>query len=380
MRQASTICASILALAPLASSCFAAGFDAPYVMRDAAGKLESWTLEGDAGGLRKQVKPLPAGGTITVPAVGTLPAFTVKLRPPAENAPDEVKAGATSPIFVVADTHGEFEILAQMLIKHRVIDKQLRWSFGRGQLVFLGDVFDRGAHQTEILWLIYSLEAEARKARGAVHFVLGNHESMVLLGDLRYLNPKYAEAASALGVSSYRELFGVGSVLGQWLRSKPAVLKLNDLLCLHGGISGELVDRGLTLAQVNATLRAVLDDPAAASLDRERAGFLLGPEGPLWYRGYFADRSGAAAASADDIGKIRQHFGVGRIFVGHTTVPTMTPLYDGQVIAVQVYPKRAEDGAVTFEALLIRNGSLLRAKPDGSTEALIPGATGRALK
>jgi hypothetical protein len=375
MRRLSSLSsgAGVLALALFISiPGLAAEFDAPYVMRDTSGKLESWTLEGGAEGLRKQVIPVPPGGTITVPAVGSLPSFTVKLRPPAENAVDELKVAATAPIFVVADTHGEFEILAQMLIRHRVIDSNLRWSFGRGQLVFLGDVFDRGAHQTEILWLIYSLEAEARRTRGAVHFVLGNHESMVLLGDLRYLNPKYAQAATTLGVGSYRELFGVESVLGQWLRSKPAVLKINDLLCLHGGISAELVDRGLTLAQTNATLRAVLNDPDAPELDRERAGFLLGPNGPLWYRGYFAGHSGASAASADDIGRIRQHFGVGRILVGHTTVPTMTPLYEGQVIAVQVYPKRAENGVVTFEALLIRDGKLLRAKPDGSSEPLMP--------
>ena len=363
--------ACVLALALLISiPGLAAEFDAPYVMRDANGKLESWTLEESAEGLRKRVTPVAAGGSITVPAVGSLPSFAVKLRPPAENAADEARVAATAPNFVVADTHGEFEILAQMLIRHRVIDDRLRWSFGRGQLVFLGDVFDRGAHQTEILWLIYSLEAEARKARGAVHFVLGNHESMVLLGDLRYLNPKYAQAAAAFGVGSYRELFGVNSVLGQWLRSRPAVFKLNDLLCLHGGISPELVDRGLTLPQVNSTLRAVLHDPGAADLDRERAGFLLGQNGPLWYRGYFAEHAGASVASAEDIGRIRQHYGVGRILVGHTTVPTMTPLYGGQVIAVQVYPKRSEDGAVTFEALLIRNGKLLRAKPDGSSEPL----------
>jgi hypothetical protein len=364
--------AGVLALALLISTGLAADFDAPYVMRDANGKFESWTLGETAEGPRKRVTPVAAGGSITVPAVGSLPSFAVKLRPPAENGADDVRVTATAPIFVVADTHGEFEILAQVLIRHRVIDDQLRWSFGRGQLVFLGDVFDRGAHQTEILWLIYSLEAGARKARGAVHFVLGNHESMVLLGDLRYLNPKYAQAATLLGVGSYRELFGVDSVLGQWLRGRPALLKLNDLLCVHGGISPELVDRGLTLAQANATLRAVLNDPGAADLDRERAGFLLGQNGPLWYRGYFAGQAGASAAAADDIGRIRQHFGVGRILVGHTTVSTMTPLYGGQVIAVQVYPRRAANGAVTFEALLIRNGKLLRAKPDGSTEPLLP--------
>ena len=89
----------------------------------------------------------------------------MKLRPPAEPTADVVTVAAEQPIFIVADTHGEFEILAEMLQKHGVLDETLRWKFGRGHLVVLGDVFDRGPHQTEILWLLYELEAQARKAR-----------------------------------------------------------------------------------------------------------------------------------------------------------------------------------------------------------------------
>ena len=65
----------------------------------------------------------------------------------------------------------------------------------------LGDVFDRGPNHLEILWLLYQLEAEAARAGGGVHLVLGNHEAMVLNGDLRYLNAKYADTARVLGKS-----------------------------------------------------------------------------------------------------------------------------------------------------------------------------------
>jgi len=49
--------------------------------------------------------------------------------------------------------------------------------------------------------------------------------------------------------------------------------------------------------------------------------------------------------------------------VGHTRVPTITPLYQGRVIAVQVYPKLDSFGNPIFEALLIRDGVRLRALP-----------------
>jgi len=351
----------------------AADVDGPYVMRSATGGLESWSVETAADGPHKRVQALGANASVTIPAVDTLPSFTAKLRGPAEVAPDEVTVSARSPLFVVADTHGEFAILALMLQKHRVVDAKLHWSFGRGHLVILGDVFDRGAHQTEILWLIYALEAEARKSGGGVHLVLGNHEAMALHGDLRYLNPKYRLTAQVLGVSSYEQLFSADSVLGQWLRTKPAMIKVNDLLCLHGGVSKELIERGLTLSQVNSTIRAILDERAFISRDEiGRAEFLSGQSGPLWYRGYFAGDWGPAEATADDIRRIREYFGVSRILVGHTRVPTITPLYAGEVIAVQVYPQRDADAVVHFEALLIRDGRLWRAKPGGEIEALLP--------
>lgn len=345
--------------------------DGPYVMRGGESRWEAWFVEVTSDGPGKRVQPLWATATLTVPAVGTAPAFDVKLRNPADISPDIVSTSVNAPLFVVADTHGEFEILADMLQKYGIVDRKLKWKFGRGHLVLLGDVFDRGANQTEILWLIYQLEADAHKAGGGVHLVLGNHETMVLRGDLRYLNPKYPKTAEVVGVASYTELFYAESVLGQWLRTKPAVLKINDLLCVHGGISRALIDRKLTLADINTTVREVLGGTVPdTDADRERADFVMKSLGPLWYRGYFTEQTDFPTATMDDIDRIWEHFGVSKILVGHTAVPTITPLYDGKVIAVHVYPSRNEAGQVIFESLLIRNGILFRAKPDGSTQPL----------
>ena len=232
-------------------------------------------------------------------------------------------------------------------------------------------MFDRGAHQTEILWLLYELEAQSRKAGGAVYLVLGNHETMVLRGDLRYLHVKYRATAQLLEVASYSQLFDGGSVLGQWLRSKPAVLRLNEYLCLHGGISPALVDRKFSLTDINSAIRAVLmgREPAAGAAS-DRAEFLFGESGPLWYRGYFPEESAGATATTADIDGIRKYFGASTLLVGHTRVPTITPLYDRRVYAVQVYPRLDAFGNAIFEALLIRDGKFFKALPDGRTEPL----------
>jgi hypothetical protein len=175
---------------------------------------------------------------------------------------------------------------------------------------------------------------------------------MALRGDGRYLNPKYVETARVLGVPAYAALFSADSVLGQWLRSRPVVMKVNGLLCLHGGISRALLDQKLSLAQVNGTVRHWLGGAMSAD-ESARADFLTTTLGPLWYRGYFADRNDFSGATMADVDLALAQYGVTRILVGHTIVPTITPLFDGKVIAVQVYPKREPDG-VHFESLLIR--------------------------
>ena len=363
----------VLALAALRVAT-ATEADGPYVVRNAAGRLEAWSVVVTAEGARRRAAPVAVGDKLFVAAVGSLPAFAVQLRAPEPDAPDTVRGDARQPLFVVADTHGEFQILADMLMKHGIVDSALQWKFGRGRLVFLGDVFDRGAHQLEILWLIYGLEAQARNAGGAVYFVLGNHETMNLLYDLRYMNAKYRETEALLG-HPYPELFDKRSVLGQWLRSKPAVLKLGSLLCVHGGISPALLTGNYALPEINQRVREVLnagDKVPDADYKVQRSVFLFSTDGPLWYRGYFPAEASGALATAEDIDRIRTYFGVERILVGHTKVPTITPLYDGKVIAVQVYPGHDSFGNEIFEALLIRDGVLLRAHPDGRTERLLP--------
>jgi hypothetical protein len=343
--------------------------DGPYVTAATNGAWVSRWVEGDDRSPQAVEKAVRVGDEVTVKAVGDVPAFKVKLRAPASNSLDEVRLPADSRLFVMADTHGEYQIAVELLTSQKVIDSQLRWSFGKGHLAVLGDMFDRGPNHTEILWLLYKLEAEAKRAGGAVHVMIGNHESMALGGDERYLHPKYLKARDALHADGYASLWSEQTLLGQWLRTKAAVMKIGDYLCLHGGLSREVVERELSLAMMNQSVRGSLGD-------RQPDGFVMSPNGPLWYRGYFpeaARTSGSAPATSADVAKVLAFYKAKAIFVGHTIVPTVMPLYDGRVIAVQVYPhKDTATARDEMQGLLVQKGAFFRARIDGSTEPLIP--------
>src|SRR5688572_15179968 len=109
----------------LACACAAAAVpDGPYVVRDASGGWQALSVMVTPEGERRVSQTVKPRGEIIVPAVGGIPAFAVKLRDVAKPAPDAVKVSAKVPWFVVADTHGEYDILVPHLLKHGIVDDQ----------------------------------------------------------------------------------------------------------------------------------------------------------------------------------------------------------------------------------------------------------------
>lgn len=319
-------------------------------------------------------------GRVRISALGDIPAFEVPLRPLVEPATqDSLPLRTDQSLLVLADTHGQFGIVVEFLKRQGVIDANLNWAFGDGQMVVTGDMFDRGPHQLEILWLFYKLEAEAQAAGGALHVLLGNHEAMVLRDDLRYLHDRYPEVARILGAERYSQLFTPETLLGDWLRSKRAVLKLDDMLFLHGGISPQVVDAGLSLTDLNTGLRRALETPVArrSELDAQTA-LIAGNLGPTWFRGYFPDqaRVDRPYVPPSEVERSLEYFGVSRIFVGHTIMPQVTPLYEGKVIAVQVYPRYdSQSGEPILEGALRDQGRWFRVNAQGERHLLQLGKT-----
>ena len=341
--------------------------EGPYVF----GTANDWRARSiNATGETTEVEV--ANGRVHVAPVDGIAGFEVKLRAPPQAAPSSERLTEDTPLFVVADTHGEYAILIALLKAQRIVDERLHWSFGNGHLAISGDMLDRGPRQLEILWLLYKLEAEAQAAGGRVHVLIGNHEALVLRGDQRYLHPRYPGVAKRLGVSGYSQLLGGDTVLGAWLRSRPAMLKLGDLLIVHGGVSAELAASDLDLDEINAISRRYLDiQHTTRAPEGSREALVVGADGPLWYRGYFPIHGEPPAATNAEVAASLNRFGVSRILVGHTAVESVLPLYDGKVIAVQVYPHiDAASGLPVLEGAMRLGGTWYRATAQGKQSLL----------
>ena len=136
----------------------------------------------------------------------------------------------------MGDVHREYDRLLGLLGNAGLVDPEGQWVGGRSHVVFLGDIFDRGADVTRTFWFLYGLERQARTAGGGAHLVLGNHETMIFTHDLRYVYQKEQLIAN-LHSASYPELYDIRhSVLGRWMAGRPVLMKVNEILLAHGGV------------------------------------------------------------------------------------------------------------------------------------------------
>lgn len=269
------------------------------------------------------------------------------------------------PIFVLGDIHGQYDRMLKNLLNHGVINKQLKWNWGKGHLVFVGDIFDRGNKVTETLWLIYRLEQEAEKAGGQVHITFGNHELMVLNKDNRYIARDYKHLCNNLGLD-YDALFHPNSVLGEWLRSKNSMTKINDILFVHGGISKKQVESGMTPEQVNALMRQYLLAGSNAENEEEYTQ-ILKSFGPFWYRGYFMDRSKYKKITENELDNILEKLNVSRIVVGHTENEILSASFNGKIIDVNI---PLADDSIPNQALLIEKGKFYHLSENNNRKLL----------
>jgi len=249
-------------------------------------------------------------------------------------------------IAAISDIHGQHKILVNILTANRIIDEELNWAFGDGHFVIAGDIFDRGAEVLDALWLIYKLEKQAQRAGGKVHYLLGNHEYMVLHGNLKWLNGAYHQTAKLLG-TEYQQLFNEQTILGAWLRSKSTIVKINDAIYVHGGVSKEFLSHHYNLETINDLYRKSIDMTPHEIENSIEFSVLHDKSSPIWYRGYFKTFIGEALTN-DEITEVLSLLQVDKIIVGHTTGKEVTRLINGEVYAIDSGIKWGATGDILF--------------------------------
>ncbi|MBM3305141.1 MAG: hypothetical protein FJY79_04220 [Candidatus Aminicenantes bacterium] len=270
----------------------------------------------------------------------------------------------------VGDLHGDYDRFVFILTHPEVAvaDSDLRWAAGKTHLVQLGDVLDRGPDAKKIFDLLMRLEKEAETAGGMLHFLIGNHEEMNITGIAldypQYITPEQFVSFLPDDVRKVREKAYIASLprdrrrqaeaggldlgtddrlraywqrisredpearrayvnhfnetYGKWITGKNTVIKINDVIYTHGGIS-EAFSKW-PLREINTVVRAELDvfrgmmknpRPTAKAF---KPRIVYSDDSPLWFRGLATKNDAAAEAEID---RVLANLGARAIVVGH---------------------------------------------------------------
>ena len=205
---------------------------------------------------------------------------------------DDWRVDNVDRVVAISDVHGAYDAMVETLRNVDILDDELSWGGGTSHLVIVGDLLDRGPHSRDAMDLLMRLEEEAQSAGGRVHVLIGNHESMNMIGDLRYVskdeyaafareetpemrerwlaawaerNNSDAETSRArfdtefpAGYFALRNAFSAEGKYGKWLLSKNVVAVINGTAFVHGGLPPELAEIGL--AGINEGLKQEMAD------------------------------------------------------------------------------------------------------------------------
>ena len=271
-----------------------------------------------------------------------------------------------SRIVAVGDLHGDYSAWSDIARAAGLVGPGGQWTGGRTTFVQVGDVVDRGPDSLKIIRELMRLQKEARKAGGRVIVLVGNHEAMNIVGDLRYVTPgefaafrtrdsaelreRLYEAKKAEIEASYkakdpsltpaaiREMWiketppgwvehrlawAPDGEIGRWVIGNPAVVQVAGNLFVHGGLSAEYST--VRIAELN---RRVAD--ALRATEQSPDSIINSPLGPLWYRGLVTRDATATEIPAgaegtpprpsvdQELATVLGAYGARRIIVGHT--------------------------------------------------------------
>lgn len=277
-------------------------------------------------------------------------------------------------IVAVGDLHGDLAKARDALKLAGVLssDGQDTWTGQETVLVQLGDILDRGEDEIAILSLLRSLQIQAKEHGGAVFQVNGNHETMNVEGDFRYVDSggfdecsdfleylndcehnwedafaSWAEVSESWkqerkvsqsswgpwnlvkrqkGVIARSILLRPGGPLASELARHPVVLKVDDWVFCHGGLLPHHVTYGIE--RINHEVSKWMINVNEDDNDESQIPFIAtrGYDSVVWNRLYSRDTSDLEDYNIEQIQSVLdttlQVLGAKAMVVGHTPQTT----------------------------------------------------------
>lgn len=244
-------------------------------------------------------------------------------------------------IIVIGDLHGDWDITIRSLKLAKLIDDNLNWIGKNSIVVQIGDQIDRcrdsfkGCEIPEstindensdlkILLFLTKLDIQAQKVNGRVFSLIGNHEIMNVIGDLRYVSYQGLKAYQNNNnnlMKGRRDLFKKGGKVATFLaETRLGVLIIGNNLFVHGGLVKELALK-YSLEDINSILRMFLIN---LTVDENKLKDIISnPKiSPFWVRKFGNIKPNIMTSENEicqnDVLPTLQHLKLNKMIIGHT--------------------------------------------------------------
>lgn len=303
-------------------------------------------------------------------------------------------------IIAIGDMHGDYQAYESLMLASGLMDASGNWSGDNAIFVQTGDIPDRGPDTRKIIESLQKLEKQAPNSGGKVIPMVGNHEAMNMVGNLRYVHAgefaafeddlskrKQDEAYSQaelefkekhpdlsaqelrtrwdednpLGKVEHQHAWSPDGYIGDWVADNQVVTQVQGYLFAHGGFSQEFTT--YSLDEMNAAgQKALLEQ------DWSKDSILRHNLGPLWYRGNVRGRKGENDFSRkDEISMVLETYDATHIIIGHTrNEDGIRVSSGGRLIQIDTGASAHYGGVPSY--LRIENGEMFAHTLEGMTK------------
>eukprot|EP00298_Acanthocystis_sp_HF-20_P007390 c16998_g1_i1.p1 GENE.c16998_g1_i1~~c16998_g1_i1.p1 ORF type:complete len:369 (+),score=159.04 c16998_g1_i1:52-1158(+) len=281
----------------------------------------------------------------------------------------------------IGDLHGDLPKTKRVFKLAGLINDNEDWSGGDSVCVQVGDALDRGAEEIKVLYFLERLRAQAASSGGALYTINGNHETMNMHKDFRYVT---LEGANEF--TEWVEKYNLGEKIKRKcgnknakplvfdksvnpvLRARDAALRpggplsmrffswqntvqiVGDSVFAHGGLLPKHVPNGTeSVEKINTDVQKWMKGEPDAKMPKT----IRGKESVVWSR-HFASDSGC---DCDLLQQTLTALSTKRMVVGHTIFSKINSECAGRIVRIDVgMSKGCEDGVP--QALEIQNGKV----------------------
>src|SRR5262245_6636334 len=257
-------------------------------------------------------------------------------------------------VVAIGDLHGDVRAFGAIARTCGLVDECGSWCGGDTHLVLMGDLVG-GLLSRLLLNSVMRLEHEARRAGGRVHALLGNHDLLPVAGRFGGMSPGERR--------SYRKGdFQGDGPFAEWMRGRPAILKIGDTAYVHAGLEDWALDTDP--AELNAHVRAwIAHRQGKGPRPPKDTRWAIDDEGgPMWTRSFRERRRKPKdAPTKKTMRAILERLGAERIVLGHSptrdgSIVTEHPHYGELVVLIDT--RISDDERGRLAALTVEDGAL----------------------